>query len=80
MSNVISSKRNEKKKINVKDIIKENSKTKQNECVSYEKKSEKKKKKIIVLVLLTWKCSNIKILFLFFFEVIKSVNICTKFK
>ncbi len=44
MLNVISSKRNEKKKINVKDIIKENSKTKQNECVSYEKKRVERKK------------------------------------
>jgi hypothetical protein len=40
-ANVICIKRNERK-INVKDIIKENSRAKQNECVTYEKKKRKK--------------------------------------
>jgi hypothetical protein len=74
MLNVISSKRNEKKKINVKDIIKENSKTKQNECVSYEKKNEWKEKKI-VLVLLTRVHLNINIRFFFFFNFVESMKI-----
>jgi len=65
------------KKVNVIDIIEENSKTKQNECVSYEKRKKKveRKKNIIVLVLLTRVYQSMNF---FFFHFIKSSNIHAK--
>jgi len=60
-------------KVNVIDIIEENSKTKQNECVSYERRKKSgKKKNLIVLVLLTRVYQSMNF---FFFHLIKSSNI-----
>lgn len=43
--NIRQEERGRKKEMNVKDIIKENSKTKQNECIRYEEREYERKEK-----------------------------------
>jgi hypothetical protein len=69
-ANVICIKRNERK-INVKDIIKENIRAKQNECVTYEEKKNGRNKMIVLVVITRSLFEHQKF---FFFSFLNSSN------